>query len=161
MRETGGLRDTVLSYNEYTGEGSGFSFFNYNAHDMLHVIERAVRIFHEQPDVFRGIAQRDMRGSYGWDRSAQVYAQLYRKTAGLPEQPAPQPKPAEESASAPEKKPRARKAEPKEKNAAAKAPKAGDKPAARKSAAKKNTLKTEAKPAEKKPRAPRKKKEAE
>ena len=44
VRETGGLRDTVLSYNEFTGEGNGFSFFNYNAHDMLHVIERALKL---------------------------------------------------------------------------------------------------------------------
>ena len=40
-RETGGLRDTVLSYNKFTDEGNGFTFFNYNAHDMLHVIREA------------------------------------------------------------------------------------------------------------------------
>ena len=158
VRETGGLRDTVLSYNEYTGEGSGFSFFNYNAHDMLHVIERAVRFYHEQPEIFRAIAVRDMRGQYGWDRSALVYAQIYRKAAGLPEAKAEE-KPAEE----PVKKPRARKAAPKADEKAKKpaASKAEEKPAAKKAAAKKNTLKAEDKPAEKKPRAPRKKKDAE
>ena len=46
-RETGGLRDTVLSYNEFTGDGNGFTFLNYNAHDMLHVIEGAVKMYHE------------------------------------------------------------------------------------------------------------------
>ncbi len=77
VRETGGLRDTVLSYNEFTGEGSGFTFFNYNAHDMLHVIERAVMYYHSHRDIFNRIAVQDMKGSYGWDRSAGKYMEIY------------------------------------------------------------------------------------
>ncbi|MDO4484360.1 MAG: glycogen synthase GlgA, partial [Clostridia bacterium] len=60
VRETGGLRDTVLSYNKYTDEGNGFSFFNYNAHDMLHVIERAERYFATEPDVWKKLQYRGM-----------------------------------------------------------------------------------------------------
>lgn len=55
-RETGGLRYTVLSYNEFTGDGNGFTFLNYNAHDMLHVIERAVRLFQAEPETIEMLA---------------------------------------------------------------------------------------------------------
>ncbi len=120
VRETGGLRDTVLSYNEYTGEGNGFTFFNYNAHDMLSVVERAVDIYKNRPDVFRALAVRAMRGEYGWDRSAKEYMRLYEGLLNIqtPE-PAPEPEPektepekAEPEKPAPKKpapKPRARK----------------------------------------------------
>ena len=82
VRETGGLRDTVLAYNESTGEGNGFTFLNYNAHDMLHVIEQAVAMYRDKRDTFDRIARRAMRGLYGWDQSALKYIELYRKLAG-------------------------------------------------------------------------------
>lgn len=82
-RETGGLRDTVLAYNEYTQDGNGFTFLYYNAHDMLHVIENAVKMYHDRRDIFNGIAARAMQGKYGWDQSAQKYLNLYRQL--LPE----------------------------------------------------------------------------
>ena len=78
VRETGGLRDTVLSYNEYTGEGNGFSFFNYNAHDMLHVIERAVSFYRDDSKTFNRLVRRAMNGKYGWDQSANVYLDVYK-----------------------------------------------------------------------------------
>ena len=78
-RETGGLRDTVLAYNEYTGAGNGFTFLNYNAHDMLHVIEEAVKMYKENRITFNRLATRAMAGQYGWDRSAQKYMDLYDK----------------------------------------------------------------------------------
>ena len=81
-RETGGLRDTVLAYNKFTGDGNGFTFLNYNAHDMLHVIEQAVQMYHNDRELFSKIAQRAMRGLYGWDQSARKYVDLYRKLAG-------------------------------------------------------------------------------
>ncbi len=84
-RETGGLRDTVLAYNQYTGDGNGFTFLYYNAHDMLHVIENAVRMYHEERDVFNGLAIRAMRGQYGWDQSAKQYVELYEKLTAGPE----------------------------------------------------------------------------
>ncbi len=81
-RETGGLRDTVLAYNEYTGDGNGFTFLNYNAHDMLHVIEQAVKMYRENRITFNRLATRAMEGQYGWDRSAQTYMELYKKALG-------------------------------------------------------------------------------
>ena len=101
VRETGGLRDTVLAYNEYTGEGNGFTFLNYNAHDMLHVIEQAVAMYRDKRDTFDHIARRAMCGLYGWDQSALKYIELYRKLTGeaaeravaetTPEAPAAEP----------------------------------------------------------------------
>lgn len=89
-RETGGLRDTVLAYNEFTGEGNGFTFLNYNAHDMLHVVEQAVAMYNDNRELFNKIAIRAMRGLYGWDQSAQKYVDLYARLAPVsaPEAPA-------------------------------------------------------------------------
>ena len=82
VRETGGLRDTVLAYNPNTGDGNGFTFFNYNAHDMLHVIEQAVRLYHEDSKTWNRLVRRAMGGKYGWDQSAGVYLSLYRALCG-------------------------------------------------------------------------------
>ena len=79
VRETGGLRDTVLSYNEYTGEGNGFSFFNYNAHDMLHVIQRALHYYHDKKDVWAKLQRRGMTQDFSWLHSSGLYLDLYRK----------------------------------------------------------------------------------
>ena len=79
VRETGGLRDTVLSYNEYTGEGNGFTFFNYNAHDMLHVIERAIDYYQNRKNVWNVLQKRGMEGDYSWDHSAGEYMSLYKR----------------------------------------------------------------------------------
>ncbi len=78
VRETGGLRDTVLSYNEYTGAGNGFSFFNYNAHDMLNTIKRALAIYRDKPDVWNLLMRRGMGGDYSWKHSAEMYVSLYQ-----------------------------------------------------------------------------------
>ena len=77
VRETGGLRDTVLSYNEFSGEGNGFTFFNYNAHDMLHVIERAIGYYKNRRDIWKTLQQRGMSGDYSWTHSAGEYMKLY------------------------------------------------------------------------------------
>ena len=78
-RETGGLRDTVLAYNEFTGDGNGFTFLNYNAHDMLHVIENAVEMYKNNRITFNKLATRAMEQQYGWDLSAKKYMALYEK----------------------------------------------------------------------------------
>ncbi len=78
VRETGGLRDTVLSYNEFSRAGNGFTFFNYNAHDMLHTIERAVDFYQHQPDVWHLLQERGMTGDYSWTHSASEYMKLYQ-----------------------------------------------------------------------------------
>ena len=77
VRETGGLRDTVLSYNEFSGEGNGFTFFNYNAHDMLHVIERSIGYYKNRRDIWNTLQQRGMTGDYSWAHSAKEYMRLY------------------------------------------------------------------------------------
>ena len=79
VRETGGLRDTVLSYNEANGDGNGFTFFNYNAHDMLHTIERAIRYYKEEPETWHKLQKRGMEGDYSWTHSAGEYLKLYRR----------------------------------------------------------------------------------
>ena len=138
VRETGGLRDTVLSYNHYNNAGNGFTFFNYNAHDMLFVIRRALRYYWEHKDVWWQLQQRGMRGDYSWDISAETYVALYENMMKAPEVPAPaEPIPLKK----PGRKPAARKA-PAEK--------------AEKAPAKKAAPKKEAAPKEKKPAAPRK-----
>ncbi|MBR6165697.1 MAG: glycogen synthase GlgA [Clostridia bacterium] len=78
VRETGGLRDTVLSYNEFKDEGNGFSFFNYNAHDMLHVIERAIGYYRNRKDIWLSLQKRGMSGDYSWTHSAAEYLKLYK-----------------------------------------------------------------------------------
>ena len=78
VRETGGLRDTVLSYNDFSGEGNGFTFFNYNAHDMLHTIERAVDYYRNHPDIWKKLQMRGMNGDYSWTHSAGEYMKLYQ-----------------------------------------------------------------------------------
>ena len=98
VRETGGLRDTVLSYNEFSGAGNGFTFLNYNAHDMLHVLERAVELYKDHPEAWKKLMERAMRGQYGWDQSAHHYVDLYKELA----KPARKPKAAKEAPVAPE-----------------------------------------------------------
>lgn len=95
VRETGGLRDTVLSYNEFTGEGNGFSFFNYNAHDMLHVLQRAINYYWNKKDVWKLLQKRGMEEDYSWAHSSLKYLELYGKlfpkpgtTAQVPSVPA-------------------------------------------------------------------------
>ncbi len=79
VRETGGLKDTVISYNEYTHEGNGFSFANYNAHDMLFTIKRALS-FYEDKALWRKIVSNAMEGNYSWKKSAEIYKELYKKS---------------------------------------------------------------------------------
>ncbi|MEK8127327.1 glycogen synthase GlgA [Paenibacillus filicis] len=76
VRETGGLKDTVTPYNEETGEGTGFTFANYNAHDMLFTIERAVRLYRE-PAVWANLMANTKKKDFSWKKSAQQYKDLY------------------------------------------------------------------------------------
>ena len=78
VRETGGLRDTVLSYNEQNGAGNGFTFFNYNAHDMLYTIRRAIWFYKNRPEVWHTLQTRGMEGDYSWNNSAETYLSLYQ-----------------------------------------------------------------------------------
>ena len=91
VRETGGLRDTVLSLNKYTGEGNGFTFFNYNAHDMLHTIRRAVAYYREDKELWRALMKRGMAGDYGWAHSAGEYIALYEQLTAHARAPLTEP----------------------------------------------------------------------
>ncbi|WP_139902328.1 glycogen synthase GlgA [Clostridium thermarum] len=77
VRETGGLKDTVQAYNEFSGEGNGFSFTNYNAHDMLYTIRRAVQFYYDRKDVWNELVRRAMYEDNSWTRSAYKYIELY------------------------------------------------------------------------------------
>ncbi len=76
VRETGGLNDTVHSWNEFTGEGNGFSFRNFNAHDMLYTIKRAIGFYHDH-ETWETIVKQAMEMDYSWAQSAFKYNQLY------------------------------------------------------------------------------------
>lgn len=76
VRETGGLNDTVFSYREDTEEGNGFTFRNFNAHDMLHTIYRAVEFYH-QKELWQQLIKRAMEHDYSWRQSAKMYNELY------------------------------------------------------------------------------------
>ena len=112
VRETGGLKDTVQPYNEFTGEGNGFTFTNYNAHDMLHVVQLALKTYTDDKKVWNTLVKRAMKGSYGWDHSAMDYIKLYKllSEGDGTEEPG---KAVQEEAAVPPKSPRARKTAPK------------------------------------------------
>ncbi|MBO9130943.1 glycogen synthase GlgA [Bacillus sp. 165] len=78
VRETGGLNDTVQSYNEATGEGNGFSFSDFNAHDMVNTVRRAIHFYH-QPDIWNALVKRAMSQDYSWLKSAKQYKELYEQ----------------------------------------------------------------------------------
>ncbi|MDN8587498.1 glycogen synthase GlgA [Paenibacillus sp. 11B] len=78
VRETGGLNDTVQAYNEFSGEGNGFSFTSFNAHDMMNTIRRA-EAFYRQPEHWKKIVKNAMSGDYSWNVSAEEYMGIYRR----------------------------------------------------------------------------------
>lgn len=77
VRETGGLRDTVQPYNEYAGTGTGFSFANYNADEMLGTIFYAEQIFYDHRDAWNDMVKRGMNMDFSWNESAKKYEALY------------------------------------------------------------------------------------
>ena len=79
VRETGGLRDTVQPYNEYEGTGTGFSFANYNAHEMLNTIRYAKDVYFNRKREWNKIIDRGMAMDFSWNSSAQKYADLYNR----------------------------------------------------------------------------------
>ncbi len=77
VRETGGLKDTVQAYNEYENTGTGFSFCNFNADDMKHVIEYAYHVFRDERKAWEDMMQRAMAQDFSWNKSAGEYEKLY------------------------------------------------------------------------------------
>jgi starch synthase len=77
VRETGGLKDTVIPYNEHTGAGTGFGFANYNAHEFLFVVRQAAGIFRGAREKWRGIQDNACAADFSWQASAKEYTALY------------------------------------------------------------------------------------
>jgi starch synthase len=82
VRETGGLRDTVIPYNQYTETGTGFSFANYNAHEMKDAIVRAIAVYQDK-DKWNRLVRQCMLQDFSWDHSAREYYSLYGQICGI------------------------------------------------------------------------------
>lgn len=147
VRETGGLKDTVIPYNEFTGEGTGFSFSNFNGDEMGDAVFRAARLFWDNRDAWNQLVTQAMSQDFSWTRSADKYLDLYffmhpeieRPAAVVNEpvvvaEPEPKAEPVVEEPKAEEKPVEA-------------APEAEAKPAAKPAAKKTTTRKTTAKKA--------------
>ena len=139
VRETGGLKDTVVPYNEFTGEGTGFSFSNFNGDDMGDAVFRAARLFWDNREAWNQLVTQAMSQDFSWTRSADKYLDLYffmhpeiERPAAVVEEPEavaePEPKAEEKPVEA-----EPAKAEPEVKPAA--------KPAAKKTTTRKTTAK--------------------
>jgi starch synthase len=79
VRETGGLKDTVMPYNKYTNEGVGFSFANYNAHEFKDAVERALDLYNNNQTAWREMVKRAMKKDHSLKRMALDYIDLYQK----------------------------------------------------------------------------------
>ena len=153
VRETGGLKDTVIPYNEFTGEGTGFSFSNFNGDEMGDAVFRAARLFWDNRDAWNQLVTQAMSQDFSWTRSADKYLDLYffmhpeiERPAAVVDEPVgvtesePKAEPVVEAPAAAE--------EPKaEKKPVETAPEAETKPAAKPAAKKTTTRKTTAKKA--------------
>lgn len=155
VRETGGLKDTVIPYNEFTGEGTGFSFSNFNGDEMGDAVFRAARLFWDNRDAWNQLVTQAMSQDFSWTRSADKYLDLYffmhpeiERPAAVVEAAVEEPAAAEES-KAEEKPAEAEpvKADPKVKAEVAPEPEPEVKPAAKSAAKKATARKTTAKKA--------------
>ena len=172
VRETGGLKDTVIPYNEFTGEGTGFSFSNFNGDEMGDAVFRAARLFWDNRDVWNQLVTQAMSQDFSWTRSADKYLDLYyfmhpeiERPAAVADEPAvmaekagtepevvakPEPKAepgVEAPAAAEEPKAEEKPAEAESKVKVEAAPEAVDKPTAKPAAKKTTTRKTTARKA--------------
>ena len=123
VRETGGLKDTVIPYNEFTGEGTGFSFTNFNGDEMGDAVFRAARLFWDNREAWNQLVTQAMSQDFSWTRSADKYLDLYFFMHPEIERPA-----AVEAATAVEEPAETETVEPVKEPAAAEEPKAEEKP---------------------------------
>ena len=79
VREAGGLKDTVIPYNEYTGEGTGYSFENINAHELLFAIKNAVNVYNTNEQAHRKLITNAMSQNNDWEMSSEKYLKLYEE----------------------------------------------------------------------------------
>lgn len=154
VRETGGLKDTVIPYNEFTGEGTGFSFSNFNGDEMGDAVFRAARLFWDNRDAWSQLVTQAMSQDFSWTRSADKYLDLYFFMHPEIERPAAVVEAAAEPEVVAELEPKAEekpveaepaKAEPEVKAEVAPEAEAEVKPAAKPAAKKTTTRKTTAK----------------
>lgn len=146
VRETGGLKDTVIPYNEFTGEGTGFSFSNFNGDEMGDAVFRAARLFWDNRDAWNQLVTQAMSQDFSWTRSADKYLDLYFFMHPEIERPVAvvdEPEAVAEPVAAEEPKAESVVEAP----AAAEEPKAEEKPAAKPAAKKTTTRKTTTKKA--------------
>ena len=78
VRETGGLKDSVKAYNQYTGEGTGFTFTNFNPYDLKEVMYLAIGLYNDYKDIWQSLVKQAMKEDFSWDKSAKVYMELYQ-----------------------------------------------------------------------------------
>lgn len=149
VRETGGLKDTVIPYNEFTGEGTGFSFSNFNGDEMGDAVFRAARLFWDNRDAWNQLVTQAMSQDFSWTRSADKYLDLYFFMHPEIERPAAEVEAAVEEPKTDEKPVEAEpaKAEPEVKAEVAPEAEAEVKPAAKPAAKKTTTRKTTTKKA--------------
>ena len=140
VRETGGLRDSIEPYNAFADSGNGFSFRNYNAHEMLHALDSAVKLYYDDKSAWDRLVCRALSCDFGWDTSALAYRNLYEELLDIvpkteepevvPEKsalvPAETPKPGETKPLTPVAKPKSS-SPPKKKTPAPKPKGTGDK----------------------------------
>lgn len=157
VRETGGLKDTVQPYNEFTGEGTGFSFTNFNGDEMGDAVFRAARLFWDNRDAWNQLVTQAMSQDFSWTRSADKYLDLYffmhpeiERPAAVVDEPEvvaektaaePKAEPVVEAPAAAEEKPVEAAPEPVAKPAAEAEVKPAAKPAAKKTTTRKTTAK--------------------
>lgn len=153
VRETGGLKDTVIPYNEFTGEGTGFSFSNFNGDEMGDAVFRAARLFWDNRDAWNQLVTQAMSQDFSWTRSADKYLDLYffmhpeiERPAAVADEPVVVAEKAEPKAEPVVAAPAAAE-EPKAEVKVEAAPEAEDEPAAKPAAKKTTTRKTTAKKA--------------
>ena len=155
VRETGGLKDTVQPYNEFTGEGTGFSFSHFNGDEMGDAVFRAARLFWDNREAWNQLVTQAMSQDFSWTRSADKYLDLYffmhpeieRPVAVEAAAAVEEPAAAEAEPAAPVKEPVAAEAEP---AAPVKEPAAAEEPKAEEKPADDGEVKPTAKPAAKK-----------
>ncbi len=161
VRETGGLKDTVIPYNEFTGEGTGFSFSNFNGDEMGDAVFRAARLFWDNRDAWNQLVTQAMSQDFSWTRSADKYLDLYffmhpeiERPAAVVDEPEAVAEPeskaepvVEAPAAVEEHKAEEKPVEAKSEVNVEAAPEAEDKPAAKPAAKKTATRKTTAKKA--------------
>ncbi|MGO5296034.1 glycogen synthase GlgA [Collinsella sp. LCP21S3_A9] len=155
VRETGGLKDTVQPYNEFTGEGTGFSFSHFNGDEMGDAVFRAARLFWDNREAWNQLVTQAMSQDFSWTRSADKYLDLYffmhpeieRPVAVEAAAAVEEPAAAEAEPAAPVKEPAAAEAEP---AAPVKEPAAAEEPKAEEKPADDGEVKPTAKPAAKK-----------